>query len=178
MSASSEDRRWALENAWSKCADNQRLRDYLRTVEDQVRVAVSGGSVKSQGGFQRTEFFDSSPGNLTQQELARMYRSLISDLDTAYAFLCQCAKYGLDPFLTDFSFFPQSNQAVAQPVVIDTTGRFAILCGQFGENPGVVINQPVGDPSLFLWMMYHEVPCYESHNDYGQMRVSEGAQFT
>jgi hypothetical protein len=178
MAGTSADKRFYLEESWAQCADNSSLRDFMRAQERAIRIAISGGSVKSQGGFQKTDFFDYGPGQITQHELANMWRELITDFDTARQFLIKCSAYGLDPFLTDFSFFPQQQAPVqGQGVLVDSTGRFAILQSQFSITDPLV-GAPVGDAAVFCWLMFHEVPCIEEHSNYGQMRIAEGAQFT
>lgn len=182
MAVTSRERRGRLEDAFILSAGAQvpsSLRAALRSAEASCRTAINGGSVKLViGNGHRVEFFDNGPGKITQVELVELYRTLVDDFDSAFNFLSQCARYGLDPFVTEFQAFPNAVTVAGSALVIDTTGRFSMLCSQFGITEADIIGAALNDKSIFLWMMYHEQPVLEEHSDYGSLRVTGGAQFT
>jgi hypothetical protein len=180
MAITSKEKRGRLEDAWDSIVSPDTLRAVLRTNERLARAAYSGGLVKrSKGNGHEVDFFDpsSSASSITPLEIAELYRSLIDEYDTALVFLSNCALYGLDAFRTELEGFPNAVTAVGSPATLDTTGRFAQLCLQFGVVANTVIGVAVNEDTVFLWLMWHCVPVLESHGDYTLMRVAEGNQF-
>lgn len=184
MSATTKEKRGRLEDAYSLSAGADpvsSLRAYLRQQEQLARGRLNGGSVKSvSGNGHQVEFAGYGPGQLTMLEVVELYRSLIDDFDNGFLFLTKCAGFGLDPFNMEFTTFPNTPppaNPVQPPVLIDSTGRFANLCIQFGITAAEVIGQAIDDTSVFLWLMFHLVPCVEAMSDYSGMRVETGSQF-
>ena len=185
VAITSKERRGRLEDAYAASAGLAQptsLRAYLRKQEQAARVNIQNGSLKmaATGGFagHRAEFASYGPGEITQAEVVELWRDLVDDFDDAFLFLSNCCTNALDAFTVEFTLAPSSVTPVQNGVIIDSTGRWQQLCLQFTIAQNLIIGQPVNDKAVFLWMMFHEVPALESHGDYGQMRIAEGAQFT
>jgi hypothetical protein len=182
VAITSSEKRGRLEDAFQASAGLSQnptsLRAYLRKQEQSARASISGGAVKLNiGNGQRVEFFDAGVGQITQTEIVELYRDLIDDFDQAFLFIWNCSSVGLDAFVTEMTLFPNSTKPAAPASIIDSSGRWAQLCTQFGIVPATVIGQPVNDSSVFLWLMFFEVAVTESRSDYSQMRIAEGNQF-
>lgn len=183
MAITSSEKRGRLEDAFQASAGLSQnptsLRQYLRKQEQSARAAINGGSVKLNiANGHRVEFFDRGVGQITQVELVELYRNLIDDFDQAFLFLTNCCNVGIDAFVAEMTLFPTTTTPANPAVVVDSSGRWAQLCIQFGINSASVIGQAVNDTALFLWLMFHEVAVTEAYSDYGQMRIAQGAQFT
>jgi hypothetical protein len=184
MPVTTKEKRGRLEDAYSLSAglaEPTSLRAYLRQQEQLARSRLNGGSVISvSGNGHQVEFAGYGPGQLTTLEVAELYRSLIDDFDNSFLFLSKCASYGLDPFNMEFTTFPNTPppaNPVNPAVLIDDTGRFADQCKMFGIDSTKVIGQTINDISVFVWLMFHLVPCTEAMSDYSGMRIETGSQF-
>ena len=180
MAITSQEKRGRLEDAYALSAGLNTptsLRAKLRSLEQAARAAINGGSIqRGSANGHAVEFAEYGPGQITQTELVQLYREIIDAFDDAFLFLTTCAKVGVDAFVAEMTCFPSETATVNPANVLDTTGRFANLCLQFGVTAGDVIGTTVNDKTVFLWLMFHEVACTEARSDYTFMRVAEGSQ--
>lgn len=182
MAITAPEKRGRLEDAWalSGLADPvTSLRLQLRSLETAARGAISGGSAKHVvGNSHQVQFADYGPGQITPTEIVELYRWLVDQFDQAFSYLNTCASYGMDPFYSEEVIFPSDGTGtiVAPAILLDGTGKFALLCAQYSITPATVIGQAIADPAIFLWLMYHTVAATESHGDYYDLRVGLGGQ--
>lgn len=185
MAITASDKRGRLEDAWASSGAKtppSSLRAALRNFETTALAAIRGGSlqqVKSNGHEYTFEGY--GVGTLTPVEIQQCYRWLIDRFDEAWTWLTTCAQRGLDPFTTEMSdpiaiAAPNPPLSAQNQIVIDQSGRFAMLCAQYGIDPTTVINQTVKDPAVYLWLMFHTVDYTEARSDYSMLRVAEGGQ--
>lgn len=161
-----------LEDAWDALPDSASLRQALRDAEKAQRVAIANGSIIStSANGQSVTFAGFGQGQATPLQIAEAYRYLIDQVDRAFTFLSQCAMYSLDAFTTEQSGFYGNPSLAQNPIVLDTTGRWANECLRFTVSVDDVIGQPVRDAAVFLWVMYHLNPITEVRSDYTMLRT-------
>lgn len=170
-------KRSALEDCWDTLkASGITLRDALRQQEKEARTAIASGSMRSVAGLGRSSVMAThGPGEITTTETVELYRWLIDFFGQSLQWLNFAANYGLDAFQVELGGRPTTLGAlVANPVVLDLTTRWVILCTEYGIDPGEVINAAVNDTSIFLWMMYHIISVVEWQPNFLWARVPIG----
>jgi hypothetical protein len=62
----------------------------------------------------------------------------------------------------------------ANSIIIDPTGQWAELCDQFSVDPAAVLNQPVNDDTIFLWLMDHIFGVTQVRADNSELLIQVG----
>lgn len=169
-----DELRRRLEDAWDDTPETGvSLRQTLRIRERSAGELVEAGSQSSVGANGRaTAFAQYGAYSYTPAQVAAGYRELINELDDAYAFLNWVAKYGFDAFeVESWDGLSATLNVVSNPVILDLSANtpWATLCAQFSIPTNQVINQPVADAAVFLWMMDHLIAIREVRSDYSRL---------
>jgi hypothetical protein len=158
------------------------LRAVLRASETSANRRLAAGSLASvsQNG-RETGFSMHGVGQITPTELTEAWRYLVDMFDDTLLFLQFCCNYGYDAFNLPCGLEEKFNDTAAltvinPPVIVDGTGKWALLCGTFAVAASSVIGGAFTslsstDPAVFIYMMQQLKPIVESRVDFRQLRT-------
>ena len=118
-------------------------------------------------------------GMAAPQELLEMWGDLVDRASRATVFLKLCAQQGLDAYqkiaLSHDMISPQT--PVSNPVILDNLGQWNLACLTYEIDPAIVVNQPVTDNALYVWLMDHLQAVRAGSGDFGDVRIAGGLQY-
>lgn len=179
QSKTTDLKRTLFRQAWSIAKKNQRtLADQLTEFVVCILPVIEGGQVlqKSASNNHQAEYSIPGMGALPPQELLEVYEELKRRCEVGRSELMFCARYGLDIWqLENCIAFIQSPlpAPVDPPITIDLTGEWQSLCDEYSEDPAAVIDVPVSDTTVFVFVLTGLVAMKEQYQDNGPIRWNQ-----
>lgn len=186
---STDDKRAMLRRAWNNAADSANsLLPQLEIEAQKIREILEQDVSSSASNSHSATAFMPGTNKPTATEDLRGWNQIIEGFYRTRQYLRDCANYGVDAFTTFINgYFPAPLPTIVNPaIIIDPTGRWLRLTSFWDVDSTLVVGQPVGDESIYCWLLDHsdtllniESGARESRGDYSMGIIGRGGmQFT